>query len=317
MDKEEKGASTSSWFGSAMSRISKGAAELAEVVMSETMKAKEEFMKEHEIHVGKDDTGDGTQVEVKLPWNEGIHASQRESVRVKILRLSKDSRTFLNPPPEDVVFDFRLDEECTKRARMLLDIDESLRERRYRLVRPKVREGEDKVTEFDFWRNYFYRVNLILEIVRATTSEEPAEISAPVVENVESASTKSADSWEIVPDNMLSPSKVEEGGVDNHDEDDELGDIDVIDDIDAALEMDFASEMDFSVDESQTSAIEDLKRELGLSTLEDVPGEKESTERRASVTSLGHPIDDVEEAWRPPADVVARERELQKTAKGN
>ena len=71
----------------------------------------------------------------------------------QILSLSCDRRTFVRAPPSGVTFDFDY-ASVSSTALALLKEDPKLSEMRYELV-PKV------VKEDEFWKNYFYRVNLI------------------------------------------------------------------------------------------------------------------------------------------------------------
>lgn len=84
------------------------------------------------------------------PW---IGYQEEDAMKAKILSLSADKRTFVRAPPSGVTFDFDYD-SVSSTALALLKEDSKLSEMRYELV-PKV------VKEDEFWKNYFYRVNLI------------------------------------------------------------------------------------------------------------------------------------------------------------
>ncbi|XP_063934729.1 synapse-associated protein 1-like isoform X2 [Zophobas morio] len=90
--------------------------------------------------------------EVRAPWDD---FANKEIIRSRIKNLSLNERTFLTPPPKDIFFN--LEEEANiRKAKLLLKEDEQLRRVRYRLV-------PSKISEENFWRNYFYRVDLILQ----------------------------------------------------------------------------------------------------------------------------------------------------------
>ena len=74
-------------------------------------------------------------------------------MKAKILSLSNDKRNFLRAPPSGVTFEFDY-ASVSATALALLQEDQELEKMRYELVPKKVKEDE-------FWRNYFYRVNLI------------------------------------------------------------------------------------------------------------------------------------------------------------
>jgi len=88
-----------------------------------------------------------------LPW-ETAHPERRAEARERVLKLSMDDHTFTIPPPKEANFSYDAVAREPYAARML-DTDALLSAKRFKLV-PKV------VDEHDFWRNYFYRVDLIL-----------------------------------------------------------------------------------------------------------------------------------------------------------
>jgi len=87
------------------------------------------------------------------PWIGYADEDIVEAMKAKILSLSVDKRTFVRAPPSGVTFDFDYS-TVSAVAMALLKEDQQLQKMRYELV-PKV------VKEDEFWRNYFYRVNLI------------------------------------------------------------------------------------------------------------------------------------------------------------
>lgn len=99
------------------------------------------------------------------PW-ETAHPERRAEARERVLKLSMDDQTFTVPPPKEANYLYDAAAREPYAARML-DTDALLSAKRFKLV-PKI------VDEFDFWRNYFYRVDLILNAmgVPSVHSEE-------------------------------------------------------------------------------------------------------------------------------------------------
>lgn len=87
---------------------------------------------------------------ITFPWET---CSTPEEVKRMCLDLSMEEKNFTRNPPLGIVDDFNY-EEFLPLAEALLDVDENLRRMRYKLV-PKVLKEEQ------FWRNYFYRIQLI------------------------------------------------------------------------------------------------------------------------------------------------------------
>merc|ERR1712223_2031307 len=116
-------------------------------MLSEFNKEQQDFIKTK----GDGDSGVVTKPQEGLaPW---IGYQEEDAMKAKILSLSCDRRTFVRAPPSGVTFDFDY-ASVSSTALALLKEDPKLSEMRYELV-PKV------VKEDEFWKNYFYRVNLI------------------------------------------------------------------------------------------------------------------------------------------------------------
>lgn len=101
--------------------------------------------------------------EARVPWDvrgDGLEA-YREEIRDRVLALSTDDRSFLCPPAPEVKFAFNYESQMAV-ALQLLKVDAALQQARFRLVPRKVKEEP-------FWRNYFYRVGVIVDayLVRA------------------------------------------------------------------------------------------------------------------------------------------------------
>lgn len=284
---------TSSWLGGALSTIKLNASKFAENVVAESIKAKDELLEEHKKYVAGEARSSSAQDGAEnLPWEHLTEA--RESARTKILTLSKHYDTFLTPPPEDVGFSFEMDSINTARAMRLLEEDECLGKARYHLVRP--RPTKDKVLEKDFWRNYFYRVSVILDVARVTeeghggcgdcgafdvVQRRPRQVGSENSKRPSSGGTViDAHEEETEGDAIVAKflAKTEDGMPSKSNESWEMVsnpdlmidvDIDVNDeeldnsDINSALEMDFASE-GFIEDADRSMAMESLKKELGL-----------------------------------------------------
>jgi len=95
-------------------------------------------------------------VQLKLvPWNvyDEEKSDLSDELETRVLKLSESEDTFLVSAPDDTVFQFDFD-GLLPFAYAALAEDKSLSQQRYVLV-PK------KVEEDDFWRNYFYRVQLV------------------------------------------------------------------------------------------------------------------------------------------------------------
>jgi len=95
-------------------------------------------------------------VQLKLvPWKVYDEAKSElfDELQTRVLKLSESEDTFLVSAPDDTVFQFNFD-GLLPFAYAALAEDKSLSQQRYLLV-PK------RVEEDDFWRNYFYRVQLV------------------------------------------------------------------------------------------------------------------------------------------------------------
>ena len=123
----------------------------AKALQEKAMSTHEEFLKEHDRYMR--DTG--KEVSDRLPWEEVVDPKEEAIVKRKILALSKDERSFIEPPPEDTNFHFVYDDYSVV-AMKLMEADPDIGKARFALV-PR------KVKEVHFWRNYFYRISLIVE----------------------------------------------------------------------------------------------------------------------------------------------------------
>lgn len=128
-----------------------------------------EFNKEQEEFI----KNKGPELENGLPpW---VGYQDENAMKAKILSLSKDKRNFVRAPPSGVTFEFDY-ASVSAVALAILQEDPQLEKMRYELVPKQVKEDE-------FWRNYFYRVNLIkqsfdLKDLETSTSSRPSSITS-------------------------------------------------------------------------------------------------------------------------------------------
>eukprot|EP00842_Homolaphlyctis_polyrhiza_P003104 jgi/Hompol1/3795/HPOL_003394-RA len=113
------------------------------------------------------------------PWIGVGNADMEASLRDDILNLSKDTRNFLSSPPEGTDFTFSM-AEYHNTALLMLKIDGDLKQMRFDLVPKKIKDDM-------FWRNYFYRVQLLKQqaLINATVGDmlrtSDAAIAPPAV----------------------------------------------------------------------------------------------------------------------------------------
>eukprot|EP00484_Ammonia_sp_Unknown_P002310 CAMPEP_0197073204 /NCGR_PEP_ID=MMETSP1384-20130603/210489_1 /TAXON_ID=29189 /ORGANISM="Ammonia sp." /LENGTH=504 /DNA_ID=CAMNT_0042512037 /DNA_START=16 /DNA_END=1530 /DNA_ORIENTATION=- len=112
------------------------------------------------------------------PWHidEKTHAQQiqfMDELRLNILKLCEDENNFLiKAPTSTSVFDFKL-EYALPYAQCALREDPVLPDIRFKMV-PK------KLTEEQFWKNYFYRVN----VIRESLNIYKIDFSKPPIANI-------------------------------------------------------------------------------------------------------------------------------------
>lgn len=149
--------------GSSLSSLAEKAIKSAEEV-AENVKASAEELAENVkttaegvVQSAQEKVGEmqeaGGSVETKFvyPWEPRTRFSTE--IRERVLRLPEENNTFLVPPPEEVKFTFDFDHNADAAIRML-EADPKLEKKRFELV-PR------QLDENTFWRNYFYRVELI------------------------------------------------------------------------------------------------------------------------------------------------------------
>ncbi|XP_017118843.1 synapse-associated protein of 47 kDa isoform X13 [Drosophila elegans] len=140
-------------FGSFLSSaISKAGTKIKETVKDNTIL--DSFNKEQEAFIkGQGGVGNGA-----APW---IGHANEAKIKEEILGLSQDRRNFVRAPPAGVDFEFSYDTAYPTAIAIMAE-DKALETMRFELV-PKI------ITEENFWRNYFYRVSLIIQAAELGT----------------------------------------------------------------------------------------------------------------------------------------------------
>ncbi|XP_068157513.1 synapse-associated protein of 47 kDa isoform X2 [Drosophila tropicalis] len=140
-------------FGSFLSSaISKAGTKIKETVKDNTIL--DSFNKEQEAFIkGQGGAGNGA-----APW---IGHANESKIKEEILGLSQDRRNFVRAPPAGVDFEFSYDSAYPTAIAIMAE-DKALETMRFELV-PKI------ITEENFWRNYFYRVSLIIQAAELGT----------------------------------------------------------------------------------------------------------------------------------------------------
>ncbi|XP_034659842.1 synapse-associated protein of 47 kDa isoform X8 [Drosophila subobscura] len=164
-------------FGSFLSSaISKAGSKIKETVKDNTIL--DSFNKEQEAFAkGQGGAGNGA-----APW---IGHANEAKIKEEILGLAQDRRNFVRAPPAGVDFEFSYDTAYPTAIAIMAE-DKALETMRFELV-PKI------ITEENFWRNYFYRVSLIIQaaelgtlgadgVGQASSGEDAKEV-APKTEN--------------------------------------------------------------------------------------------------------------------------------------
>ncbi|XP_016996654.3 synapse-associated protein of 47 kDa isoform X4 [Drosophila takahashii] len=160
-------------FGSFLSSaISKAGSKIKETVKDNTIL--DSFNKEQEAFAkGQGGLGNGA-----APW---IGHANEAKIKEEILGLSQDRRNFVRAPPAGVDFEFSYDTAYPTAIAIMAE-DKALETMRFELV-PKI------ITEENFWRNYFYRVSLIIQaaelgtlgadgVGQASSGEDAHEVAA-------------------------------------------------------------------------------------------------------------------------------------------
>ncbi|XP_016952423.1 synapse-associated protein of 47 kDa isoform X4 [Drosophila biarmipes] len=165
-------------FGSFLSSaISKAGSKIKETVKDNTIL--ESFNKEQEAFIkGQGGVGNGA-----APW---IGHANEAKIKEEILGLSQDRRNFVRAPPAGVDFEFSYDTAYPTAIAIMAE-DKALETMRFELV-PKI------ITEENFWRNYFYRVSLIIQAAELGTLGADGVGQASSGEDANQVATKESTS---------------------------------------------------------------------------------------------------------------------------
>ena len=107
------------------------------------------------------------------PWSGVTGGSEaEEKLRLKVLELSADERNVLRPVPAGQTFDFDMQAHSSL-AQLMLSLDARLKALRFEFV-PK------RITEENFWRNYFYRVSLLKQTTDLMSANSDLPNSSPL-----------------------------------------------------------------------------------------------------------------------------------------
>ncbi|XP_017083600.1 synapse-associated protein of 47 kDa isoform X3 [Drosophila eugracilis] len=165
-------------FGSFLSSaISKAGSKIKETVKDNTIL--DSFNKEQEAFIkGQGGVGNGA-----APW---IGHANEAKIKEEILGLSQDRRNFVRAPPAGVDFEFSYDTAYPTAIAIMAE-DKALETMRFELV-PKI------ITEENFWRNYFYRVSLIIQAAELGTLGADGVGQASSGEDANEVATKESKS---------------------------------------------------------------------------------------------------------------------------
>ncbi|XP_037732036.1 synapse-associated protein of 47 kDa isoform X3 [Drosophila subpulchrella] len=165
-------------FGSFLSSaISKAGSKIKETVKDNTIL--DSFNKEQEAFIkGQGGVGNGA-----APW---IGHANEAKIKEEILGLSQDRRNFVRAPPAGVDFEFSYDTAYPTAIAIMAE-DKALETMRFELV-PKI------ITEENFWRNYFYRVSLIIQAAELGTLGADGVGQASSGEDANEVATKESTS---------------------------------------------------------------------------------------------------------------------------
>uniref|UniRef100_A0A336K1Y7 CSON011066 protein n=1 Tax=Culicoides sonorensis TaxID=179676 RepID=A0A336K1Y7_CULSO len=121
----------------------------------------------------------------QCPW---VGHQAEDKIKEEIMALSADRRNFVRAPPAGVEFEFNYDQSYPT-ALAMMNEDKQLEQMRFELV-PKI------ITEENFWRNYFYRVSLIVEAGDLGTLGSENEFTKRASSDEETKNENSSESHE-------------------------------------------------------------------------------------------------------------------------
>eukprot|EP00043_Microstomoeca_roanoka_P015328 m.153487 g.153487 ORF g.153487 m.153487 type:complete len:330 (-) comp16234_c0_seq2:1591-2580(-) len=172
---EKKGTFMSSFFTTMQdlgSHLKQGVNQVTSVAFADFDREHEKFLREkHQKMAGA----------AVPPW---VGCDDEDELKNKILALSQDERNFTRDPPPGAQFHFDFDQSFPVAEAIIVE-DPRLEGLRFRLV-PKA------ISEHDFWRNYFYRVELIKQSSNMTQMSPPSTSTSAKSERPTSASTNTS-----------------------------------------------------------------------------------------------------------------------------
>ncbi|XP_046869577.1 synapse-associated protein of 47 kDa isoform X4 [Drosophila willistoni] len=249
-------------FGSFLSSaISKAGSKIKETVKDNTIL--DSFNKEQEAFIkGQGGAGNGA-----APW---IGHANESKIKEEILGLSQDRRNFVRAPPAGVDFEFSYDSAYPTAIAIMAE-DKALETMRFELV-PKI------ITEENFWRNYFYRVSLIIQAAELGTlgADGVGQASSGEDETKKQNSDNSPDmnkkSAVISPVDDVKPSKSDITTAETAANDGTFGDQAKTEIISKDLsgkisESEFVSDEFQSTNETDLAEIKDGMRKLGIDSM--------------------------------------------------
>lgn len=217
------------------------------------------------------------------PW---VGYTEEETMKSQILALSSDKRNFLRNPPSGVKYQFDF-EHMYPIAMATLQEDPNLQKMRFDLV-------PQKISEENFWRNYFYRVSLIKQSTQLTSLAQQAG------DRSSSSSRRSSDSSE-----QKESSATEKGDEDSPD---------------SAIQDEFVSDTfnpeqlrkeDVQYEMEQLRVKDDKKEELSKEEMPDAEWEKELQQELQDYEMVGGAVDvDDEDLEREILQQIEQETEL-------
>ncbi|KAI6652771.1 hypothetical protein LOD99_4157 [Oopsacas minuta] len=152
-------------------------------LVSEFLSAEEQFQK-------KNEQTNSVQTNATAPW---YGYNEAEEMKTQILEISSSHRNLLREPPPGSTLNYSLD-SCFGQAMLMLSEDQRLEQARFSLV-------PQKISEENFWRNYFYRVHLVKQSIQLGTLKREEKDSDT---EGRSNTTSSVATDEIEPDEFVS-----------------------------------------------------------------------------------------------------------------
>ncbi|XP_059219792.1 synapse-associated protein of 47 kDa isoform X2 [Stomoxys calcitrans] len=220
----------------------------------------ESFNKEQEAFIKGQAGGNGQAV---APW---VGLTNEAKIKEEIMGLSQDRRNFVRAPPAGIDFEFNYD-TAYPTANAIMEEDKNLETMRFELV-PKI------ITEENFWRNYFYRVSLIIQAAELGTLGEDGVAQASSGEDVKVSQTKetsASNDKSLVKSDQTSSSKNDASSSSSKSE--TTGNLCITQEPQKAVRLASTSESEFVSDAFQTTTDSDLEeikdgmRKLGIDSM--------------------------------------------------